>query len=1281
LVFEWLSLVAQDFAALTPTEQATFAIGGVTFAFAALAGGWKTIKVLRRSDDAPPITPDDLELTRILKLIETKKLSGEDAVALGQAFLRDTIADDGLTDAGQGIAPASEGLRPLVEEDEDRRAFSKLVQELAMSDEMADREVILKYARGDRQSALATLAAQAEAAGAEGADKWHEVAVFATPFDHDRAIGALKKATTLKPDDAVSHCRLSRLLLSDDDIDGAIAAADAAMTCAKDKATKARAMMRKGLATAQGGDVRSASQLIDTALDTARAAAAADASNEDTVRALANTYEAQSIVRADMGSPIEAAAALDRASSLYEELLKFSPDDEDLMLERLRARLRQGYLLRVSDDPEGACDIYSRLLPEYDDALAKRPDNRLIAQDKVAAILDWAFALDALSDESRAIAKLDQIESLINTLLPVAVRPDELRSHRIWSGILRARILTRQGHVAEAIELQDKVLSDARQAADTGRSSAIRNLSIALEGVGSLRAELGNAMGAENSLHEACDLVAKRASEDPGNVSKQEDAILIQWKLAAFAKDQMDVGRYFDLVRDTHETVQNLASSFPGKTHLRVLLAHSHRLMADAYVQRNEDSDHAAALEQSEQGCRLYRVLAQLNPNDFKTVHGELDSDRIHAAFLVSEGRLSEGLALAESALRKCDAMATTNEKAARLAVAKSRCHVTIAGAYREMNEYEKAVLQHQKAVGILHKHFAHGDKIRSRRHSYMDGLIAYGDLLVSAEKSDLAEQQYLKALDLVDRSANAPDRREERYELVLKSKLQFVSRSMGNLDTSRRYQADALALAEEQAEYPEDVVAQQNLARAYVGEAAEAIRDHDLVTAKVWIGRAKTVAARVVDNPEVAISVELGIREQQLILAAQSDDHAACKEHIDRLVELKQMQLDRRWTRDNQLALYDLLLRQAAQHYRFGKPDHLLPDLVGKLEQADGDQGGKQLSRARLATLWFRLGHIYSPRHLHREAAMAFAKSIDLREGSDNASQLYSLASTHVDHAKSLESMGNIQSAIQETENAEALLPAVRSAVDDPCFALELEAGVAQSWAAIALFQGNATAARSALNSAFQAIKSLANLRPNNPNPPLHEFAIRLSELDAADIDGDPDRRKSLLQAIRQAGDKALELSEKKTYIAACVDNYLAVQQIILSTDTGGANDALDHAVAIEEPLCRAAEEPTSHFLPQVKSMFYIAASEAALAAKDVDQTRHFTEQAVNECALLAGFAPDDWVYACQHLRSLHVKARATNDDDDFTAVRTRLTELEERGMLPKHHPWLTRLLADGRV
>lgn len=1265
-IANWLVTALTDFGALQPTEQVTFVIGLITFVLALIVA----IRGTYRFFKAPDKEVDDL--TRVIKLLEAGKLTAGEAITLTNSLPR-----GGATPEAEPESPDNP-VRSLVEEDEDRREFSKLVRDLATSDDSADRAVILQYARGDRTAALATLEAQAAAAGDEGADKWRDVAVLATPIDHDRAMAALARAIELNPSDASSFCRLSRMHQMDENPQAARDAADKALAVAQVDSTKGRALMRKALATASLGDTAQAAALIDQAVEAARAGASADPTDDERVRTLANVYEAQSGVKLDLGYPIEATAALGRALSLYDKLLGFRPNDEDLILDRLRAMDQRAYVMRISDDPEGSVAAYEALIPEIEAALEVKPDNRLILDQMANAQLQSAFSLDDLGEIERTLARLGEVDDTIRDLLPIAAYPRSVRKSAIWSKILRARILMLRGDVEGALNMQDAALQDARDVAKNGSFDSKRTLAVTLREVGLLRGELGNSFAAEENLTEARDILGVRAAADLADSSKQEDALFAIWDLAGHFKTQGDFAEYTRLAQSAHAKANELVKAFPAKPQFRGDVAQAEGILADALLNRAEDGDIETALEHSTQAYVLRSDLARINPQDFGTASSCFDAERIYAAYLISDGQLDLGLKHAKAALEKCEALETTPDRADRLASAKSLCHSALASAHKEANDFETSLLHHTHALELLKARYEAGPRVRSRRHEYIEALRAHGDILLAANQTAAAGEKYAEALDLVETSQNRPDRAELLKQIIMTSKLHTIDRRMGNFESARRRRAEVLALCEAQTENIGDMVAQSNLAIAYRNEAEDALIDGRTADAKPWIEKARALMPRFDRSPDQARHIDALLYDIEISVALNEGDTARSCDLIDHLVDLQVQDQDRRWTQAGELALYDLRLRQSGMHYEFGTDDPYLEELHESLQKAEGKLSDKVLSRTGLSQIWNRMGRIYSSRARLPEGAEAFQRAIALRNPDDDVGALYSVIEAHIDRGKLLLRMDDITGVREVLSQVAALMPQLDAMVDEPRHALTVEVDYLRLLAQVHLFEGDFEAAEARINSCLAVNTRLSEVIPNDSSPWFDRFEAISIGYGIAKCREDPDALAATMDDMRQVGDKAVELSDKPDADRQNVNSYLAVESIWHRLETGDPAGAMALWHEHEAMVRAHGLEPTGMFRPEILAMFLTAGAHACLQLDEAKLALGLSAEALDMYGNLMRLGPRCRDYARGQLRALYARAQVSCKDDDHAALRAAFQKLDEARSLPRHYPWIRRIAED---
>lgn len=1276
ILLDWLQSVVSDFMALSPTAQMTFAIGGLTFLAAFIVGAAKSIAFLRKTnkEDAQRESVES-ERARILRLLENNRVSTSDAIELARLLYSGTAVSEGSALEEVISRESSEQtVSALTSGDEERLAFAATVKELATSDDFSDRAVILQYARGDRAAAINMLEARAKSAGKNGADIWREMATLALPFDHEKAVMALQQAADLDRTDVVSMCRLSRAFSRVGDNAAAKEAAERALDRAQDDSLRGRALYRLAHATLQMGDTGEAARLAKAAVDAARKGSAELPDDEDRARVLANAYEILSDTQVALGSYFEANASLDKAVKLFEYLLKLSPDDEEVMLDRFRAVTAQGYLEWKAGSSAAAVALLDKVIPEIRNSMTDQPQNRWFAESYGAALLYRALALCDLGREEEAMEQAREVELLSEKQIKADHTQLNARNNRLWAQIYRVRMLYSLGRVKDAEELRDVMIAHARKDVAIGTDNARRNLAVALMEDGDLRLDLGDMLGAEESYKESFEITEGIAKYDAASVDKREEVLLAAWKLANHARAQDEYVTYQRIAADTLKSAQQLLADYPFAPRLKADVAYAHEVMADA---AGCLGDEGGFLEHAEKAKNLRDALEKANPDDFQVRLCAIETTRLLAAGFSDAGQEKRATEMVEEALAALEVLADTPEKAERLAGSRALCLIVLSSIHERSGEFDEANQAHLDALALVRARYETAPELQERRMRLISTLTSYGDLLKGAQRTEEARAHFQQALDLAESTSNNPNRSEVTSKVVALQRLASCEEIIGNKELADQIYAQYRTTAEELAEEDSDLNAQGNLAIAYVNEAVENLSVGSWKDAEDWLSKAKTVSEKIPAEQQIAQHVRYLVTNAALELALHFGEGETFRKHIDTLVAIAKKKEVSQPSLINTCELCDQMIRQVSLHNVYGQPNAYFAEMAAAVEAAERRFGEKVLARPQLAALWERLGRLCNQLGKPDDAIAAFEKVLVAYPPNLNtdrpvqlANVLSELAATHV----SVDAFTAAESCLTKVD---ALIPVIQDRYDQPHFAIYQKIEIAQNRARIALLTG---ALKDARNHALDMENSAMALEcelPGHADPFLHLFNAIDIEAEALLIEG----------KIQDAGptyDRLVNMALRSvdvfgsTRIQKDIDCHVALLRSLIDCASGEYQSADEAArSALDTILVVYEEEPTA-FRRSLMGSLRQAISEALVGLGEVTDAIAMQRKANADFHLITIQAPKLRADARRYLHGLFVLSRLTKDEEDFNELKRFFVPLEEFGGLPAHFDWVIEMKAE---
>lgn len=1277
LIQGWFLTVWTDFSLLSPTAQVTFVLGGLTFVAGVLVGLYKLLRK-PKSVSVTQLTSAEDERARILNLIEKGNVSVADATELARtlygAWSEVEVARPGRLD---GASADARVINEMSDSNDARLEFSKIVTELATSSDENDRDVIMKYARGDRTAAILTLVARAEKAGADGAQLWRQVAALAMPFDQGAAIHALRQAADLDPNDCVSLCRLSRAHSMRDDAEAAKSAAEEALSRARAPSDRARALNRLAIAYVILGQTGKASDAIEKAVDEARKGAAEMPDDIKRAQVLANAYESQSLIKVSMGQIVDGNAALDRAITLYDSILKLVPDNEFVIAERLFALVSQVYLDRATGNPEKAVQRCSLLLNEIVAASTAYPDNLWIAKEQGIALLHMAYAYDEMGRDIDAFHAAERAEAICNALIRRDPALQANKTNRLWAQVLKARVSARQGHIDTAKVTLDQMIASSRRAAQSGTVSTRNMLSIALQENGALRLALGDLLGAEESYTEAHELSVAIAAADPDDVDKQIAALTAAFAMASILSAKDDYVAQLDLLKNITARAEELMVAFPALKSLKTQVAVAYSHLGDAYSALMQTD---AAIAHAKRAEELYMEIARINPESFEEKSNALICRRVTASHFLRTGEVKQARRLIQCILEELDALAETPEKESRLAPQRSTALFLLASTYEEDGDFDTANAARVQATELLKARYEVAPMVAERRLSLISAFLDHGKLLANADHYAEAMVQYELGEALIDQSSNQKNRVEAQLAMVLRYNRSFAARNLGEINLSRRLAVEALEMAEAQGHDPADLQGRINLGFVYLNEVSKEKHNGNWDAARDWLKKIQKIVDMLEQNPAAAKELQKSIINEQIDIALNIGDRATALDRLEQLISHARDDVDTSPTPAKQAALADLALRQAGLSYQFGRPNSTLPGALALLERLDRDHSSSPLVASQLSDLWERLAAVHNLHDDYAKAVSALERALIYLPETEDPGSLNRIALLRLDLAETHDFRDAVAAMLEEVGCIEALLPAMRAGIDERRYIVHVEEGLARLRARAAIKRTEFDAAYTHIAEAEALSREYARLTPSLAEPIYSWLECHGLRLDILEMQGRLEDGSEIIKALAELIDALKKVvNDNDSLLKACI--YFERSRASVQAAQGQDFETLSLAQETLEKANELQARVPSAWLAFQIGLIHRVLSQAYAGLKDNDAALTARQASVEQFTKLTNLAPDNAVYARNLLRDLYAVARLSQEPTDYVSAARQLTRCRSNGVLLDGHAWAEQLFNDPHI
>ncbi|QIE48260.1 hypothetical protein G5B38_21915 (plasmid) [Pseudohalocynthiibacter aestuariivivens] len=879
----WALTLWQDFLALTPTEQVTWAIG---FVGAALGVFFFVIRaVRRRGDEEKPALPQT-DKDRILALIASGDATVNEATELARALYSatDGAGIDGGVKALEPMGGGSgEGLAAIADGDDERRAFTDIVAELATSGTRSDRNVVLQYARGDYASAIATLVRRAEAAGAAGAPIWREVAALARPRDQARAIDALRNAIALDPGDVVSICRLARSLLMTDAAEEAEKVAHKALTGARSAEDRARALIQLSSAQASNGALGDALNSAGNAVDEARSAAAAAPQERGVARILGNAFERLAATHGNAGALVDAREAIENATRIYRALLEDDPNDEDTLLELTLSLMWAAEIEKEMGDLPAAIAVMQEALDHSAAASAAHDGNLWLANAHAEALARQAFRQEDFGDSAAARDLAKSAEALARDIVAKDANFPAARRNLIWAVLLQARLLRREGRVEEAEAQLARVTQEARAQAQSGSDTALDLLGVVLFDQGDGAKEAGALELAAGYYDEALEMFRRMADADPDDLTKRRRVIIGAFATGGMAVSRGDYEKHAALADENLKACREIVEKNPGGWQAKSLLSDALKFSSySAALQRK--SDEMIAL--SQETLDLQRALCAANPSSYSEAKGLIGILHRFAENMLAEGRVPEAEALAKEAVTEAQRLAGIYPNNAEITAELQAANNVKAAVLIEIGDFNDALALRTDNVQACRDYLGDAPRSTDRRQALSTALRTRAECFASAGQSDAALADIEEALSLLDMSANEVLHRDRIDHLVLIARKAKYLNALGRRDEARALEDEGHRLSLEYAENRADLNAQRNLLASQYLITWRAVGEGTDDEAEAAITLYESLFERVSEDPQFIRSCADNVLEMRFSRAVRSVDLPAQSRLLQQLVD-----------------------------------------------------------------------------------------------------------------------------------------------------------------------------------------------------------------------------------------------------------------------------------------------------------------------------------------------------------------------------------------------------------
>ena len=1282
----WVANAISDFRSLSPTAQITFASTALGFAGALLVGFWKLFIKKRRTAVTTPDTQPTSEIERIVKLVESGNATAREAAELARALYGAADQTNDRPDAAgadSGHGTDQQTYSKITGRDEERRAFTNVVAELATSDDSFDRDIVLQYARGNHDAAISTLESRAQAAAENGAPIWREIAALARPVNQAKAILALREAINLDPADVLSICRLSKALLTIDKPTEALETAQSAVNASPDQATKARALVRLCAAQRAVGETFQASETANRAVEAAKNAATEDPSDVERARMLANAFEQKCAVQITRGQLVEACETVEKSIRIFEHLHEDDPSDEDTLLDLTRARFSRAHLEKVMGDITASANTLKEASSFAAQAAKDNPGNLWLANADAEAVLRYGFAVDTLGLDEDALAYGEKAELCAANICSRDPDYAEARQNLIWAKVLQVRMLAQLNRIEDARERSHDMVEVARRGADSQSDAAKYMLSVALHEQGNLNLALGDLLGAEEDFTEASQIVEQIADADPTNVSKRDDAIIASWKIGEVAVAKSDFSAYSDIVKENVQACQAQVDQNPGSWSAKNALAYA---FAAAGHASSLMENHEESVDFGQMALDVYSKLAALDPDSLDAKHSEIDTRRLQSAFLKNVNRTNEALELAEQAQHEIEALNEKTPNSTKFTGALHKSRLNLSDLLSATGSLQRALDLRRENCELLRSLHEAAPLVKSHRRDLLHSHLRYGELLRSAGKNQAALEQIECAEALMDRQSNNPTRDDLETILVVKDRKSGLLAAMGRVSESKQLEEECFRLSIEYANNPSDLNAQKNLVVAYLNKVDNEFEQNQWDAAEELLGKAVETSQKLSDNKAYIREIEQSFIEKQFSIATARADSDLQSKLIAKRVEYAREEVSKNPVNlTNRLRLSDLLARQNNLERRLEKGPRQFDPIIAEAISIDKDFPDEpRVARSNFET-WYRVASAMQADGWYTEALVSADRAMQCQRTVKSETETApwshrATATLHLLMARCHYGLDRLSHAVQELEATKEHLIAFKAEpelekhvrpiqldiFDIQCEILNTQGKVAQSAEILTEFETKALEHTAKEPSNAGAWISLASV-----------YYFAFSHLQYTDrlAEAAPSVKK-----IEDAVSRFSELTEDaeaKEYVD--VFTRLAhIRILIYENQFDRAKDAAHKNKTVI--TARLDRRVSTHSLRNLAST-HDDLGEIALLTDDRQAAIAEYNNALAAIDRAKGYTPDVAALDHQKLKCLYFRAQATQSPQDFETVKSHLAWMQERSRSMGPDRWIIDLLSDERV
>lgn len=830
-VTTWIGGLVSDFMSMSPTAQISWLLAVTGAAIGAIVWISRTLGAdKKRSKAQPEAEIGEGAMIRLLALVSDGKATAAEAADLARVMMplhqasavTPALALTGTNSVsvggGQPLAIAAQGSGI-----EDRRQFVAVVQSLATSKDTADRDVVLKYAKGDVAAALASLEKRAQNAGDKGAPIWREIAALAKPREPKRAIDALRKAIELDRGDVESRLQLSRALWQSGDAENAKKAAEQALSLAPTALLRSRASVLLSAAWSDLSNTAKAREHAEDAVSAGRDAAAAEPENIAAARALASAFMSLSRRQGDQGDSISARQSGEAGLKIYRALYADQPDERETGQELIDGLTIVAVFERQSGDmPSNVAYLEEATALALKLSDADKSDLDMAAAHANAACR-LAYAIDTLGDRQRALSLSEDVARRTERVLGADEGNVGAFNTWNWAQILRARILLANGNLRGAIEMTDDSLRRVRERAAKGDATAKRALVVSLQESASIYAPAGEIQRSEDARKEAHALAVAAAAADPSNVERTEDVLLAIEHLAVSASDRGDFEEQRRLTQEAVALARRTTADRPS-------WATRERLQACLYRHAYALIGQGALIEAMSAAREARELAVQLQAQN--TSSAEAKTWLTYTAALVAQvhelsGDLKQAASIASEAYEQACQFAAGSSVGSTYRESLSAIRRRLASVRTQEGNFEDAIRLLAEERDEAQQLATRDPSNKLAAKALSDAEVALGDAFVNASRNQEGMARYEAGLAIL---RGLPISSDVQMSLVVAlARISKVLKERGDANAAKVFDDEMFAVSKSAAESKFNLNAQQNYFLALLDMANARAAEDDL--------------------------------------------------------------------------------------------------------------------------------------------------------------------------------------------------------------------------------------------------------------------------------------------------------------------------------------------------------------------------------------------------------------------------------------------------------------------